>query len=622
MRYLPFTLLLLILLVGCNTQEATERERTNAVFLDSLNGNISPLQWWETAVTLKIEVTTEKPIKMWLLSSEENAVLYDYKEIQANGTVVMTAPQGQGNNVFLVYKYNNIYSTEEIYLSGKPEETITINTKKKQNRASSRRAASEELSGNSIMGENNPQSRAQYYEFEMGQLFEFLSMMNISKNNTNAKDLGLNCNYELESNGPFSITWVNGHESSQLSRILGYYYHSPGTYEDLQYVDISETHRWDYIDGLAKVQYKIAKDDVVDGHTFKANTWYDANFDLTDKYGSTPTTVARRGDNCYNMQEVFNRYKTAITGLRGISFDIDVPEGMHIGFYLRSDTEPYPMQWQRLKQKGIKPYTNYQYNFMGTCFSAEALNVDGLHRSFIMDDEEVVWMGMEDIVEGGDYDCNDVIFGVVTKLNINYMPDIITPTFFTVGEYNLFPWTLAFEDVNRGADFDFNDAVIKLVPDYENEQCCVTVMAAGSTARMILHYDGPDGDKELGEIHELLGSRRLEPINTKTSIISTPFVEVDCVPWPRNYTMTNDARRFYIEIQRGTCADCTDVISLPSEPGQLPEALLVAGEWRWPTESTQIFKSYNNFPNWAKDGTRTRFWEWYAVPSTETYVSY
>ena len=362
----------------------------------------------------------------------------------------------------------------------------------------------------------------------------------------------------------------------------------------------------------------------MDGHVFKANTWYDANFDLRDKYGSTYSeNMARIGDNAYNMQEVFNRYQSYISGLRGISFDIDVPEGMHIGFYLRSDTESYPQQWMRLMQKGIQPYTKYQYNFMGCCFSAEALNVDGTHRSFVMDDEEVIWMGMEDKVEGGDLDCNDVIFGVVTKLDINYMPGIITPSFTTAQNYDPFPWTMAFEDVNRDADFDFNDAVIKLVPDYEKEQCCVTVMAAGSTERMYLHYDGPDGDQVLGEIHELLGARNsLDKINTSSTIVSVPPVEIDCVPWPQGYTMDNDAQRFYIEVKRGTCDDCTDIIALPQEPGMMPEALLVAGSWQWPKENIQIYSAYSEFSKWAKDVNRTRFWEWYQSPRTDTYVTY
>lgn len=624
MKHLLFIISLCFLIIGCSQEEASEYERTNAAFIDSIGGQISPQQWWRTAVTIKINVETDNLVQLWLLSSDDGSTLYDYSEISSSGIITMTAPQGQGNNLYLSYKCNKIVSSIDITLTGKTEEVVSIDTRKKTKAPRRLSPPAESLVGNSIIGEKDSRLRAQYYEFEMGQLYDFFSMMNLSRNNEDAKLLGLECNYELISNGPFTITWVNGYEAEQRSHILGYYYHSPETYADIQYVDLSETHKWDYIDGLAKVQYKISKEDDVDGHKFFANTWYDANFDLNDGYGSTySANLDRLGDNAYNMQKVFNRYQSYISGLRGISFDIDVPVGMQIGFYLRSDEEPYPTQWQRIQRLGVRPNTKYQYNFMGTNFSAEALNVDGTHRSFVMDDDEVIWMGMEDVIEGGDHDCNDVIFGVVTKLDINYMPDIIIPNFSSGLTYNPFPWTLAFEDVNRKADFDFNDAVIKLMPDFENELCCVKVMAAGSDARMYLHYDGPDGDQNLGEIHELLGqTNNLTAINTTSSIVSTPFVDVDCVPWPKGYTMFNDAQRFYIEVKRGTCDDCTDIISLPSEPGEMPEALLVAGEWRWPKEGTDIQRSYPNFAKWTKDATRTRFWDWYQSPTNDNYVSY
>lgn len=624
MKYLTFPLILsLLLLSGCSKEEASEYERTSASFVDDIGGDISSQQWWRTAVSIKINVTTNNPVKLWLFSNEEEAILYDYKVVKMNGSVVMTAPQGQGD-FKLTYLCNDITTTMDISLSGRLEEVINIDTRKKNKTPRRVVAPPESLSGESLIGIQDSRLRAQYYEFEMGQLYDFLSMMNLSSSNTDAKKLGLNCNYELISNGPFTITWVNGYEADQKSHILGYYFHSPETYDDIQYVDLSETHKWDYIDGLAKVQYKLSKNDVVDGHTFATDTWYDANFDLRDRYGSTfSENMDRIGDDAYNMQVVFNRYQGFISSLRGISFDVDVPVGMHIGFYLRSDEEPYPQQWQHIKDLGVSPYTNRSYNFMGTCFSAEDLNSDGTHRSFVIDEGEVIWMGMEDIVEGGDLDCNDLIFGVVTKVDINYMPDITTPNFISINSYRPFPWTLAFEDVNRGADFDFNDAVIKLVPDFEKEICCVTVMAAGSTERMYLHYDGPEGDMILGEVHELLGSRNsIDIINTKSTIIGVSPVEVDCVPWPQGYTMANDAQRFYIEVKRGTCADCSDIIALPSEPGLMPEAVLVAGEWQWPKEGVKISTSYSDFPRWAKDVTRTRCWEWYKTPKTDTFVSY
>ena len=623
MKYLPLSLVIgIILLCSCSSEETTEKERTNTEFLDSLGSEISSIQWWRTAVSLKINVTTDAPVQIRLLASQTYSwVLYDYKEVNSTGSVVMTAPQGQGDKFYLICNYKDKLESHIITLSGKSEENINLVFTARRSSTRGENTPPASLCGNSIIGD------AKYYQFSNNQLSDFYAMMDLSVNNVDAKNvLGLNCNYELESNGPFYITWVNGFEAEQRSRILGYYYHSPTSYEDIIYVDLSETHKWDYIDGLAKVQYQISKEDRVDGHVFKPNTWYDANFDMNDTYGSTrANNMDRIGDNAYNSQQVYMRYRGFVSALRGISFKVDVPDGKRIGFYLRSDEEPYPDQWRLLQSNGVRPYVPTEDEFMGTCFCAEFMNVigngRGLHRSFVKGYDEVIWMGMEDIVDGGDHDCNDVIFGVVADLDI-YMPTIVDPSLLPSGQdANLFPWTLAFEDVYRNPDFDFNDAVVKLIPDYENEQCCVSIMAAGSTSRMYLHYDGPDGDVNFGEIHELM-NRKLECVNTKSSLLGTPFVELDCVPWPKDYTMANDAKRFYIEIQRGTCSDCTDVITLPDAPGLMPEAILVAGEWKWPMEGVHINSSYSEFPNWAKDVTKTRCWEWYKSPKEDTSVSY
>jgi len=633
-----FVIFVLLLQFGCSSEEATELERVNAEFIDSLGGNISSQQWWRTTVKLKINVTTDKPVMLMLLSqSNGKIILYDCKELESSRTVTMTAPQGQGYTFSLSYLYNNKLTTQELTLRGTSEEIINLNLVSNKNAITRASPPPASLCGNSI---NN---NANYYQFTNPQLNNYYSIMSLDEEKLDAKAVEGNiCNYELESKGPFYITWVTGNEADQKSRILGYYYHSPYTYDDIKYVDLSETHKWDYIDGLAKVQYQISRDDYVSGFQIKANTWYDGNFDMHDVYGATSCNNNDRiGDNAFAMQAVYDRYKTDISALRGISFKIDVPEGTRIGFYLRSDEEKYPNQWAQIVSKGIKPYVSNQDDFKGTNFCVEFMNIEGngrgTHRSFIKDYKEVYWMGMEDLIEGGDHDCNDVIFGVVSDLKV-WMPEIVDPTLKekpedpkpddpkpddpSIEDTDPFPWTIAYEDVNRNADFDFNDAVIKLMPDYENELCCVTVMAAGSNARMYLHYNGPDGDVNMGEIHELMGGKSNSYINTQRALASTPFVQVDCVPWPKDYTMANDAKRFYIEILRGTCTDCTDVITLAQEPGQMPEAVLVAGEWQWPKEGVHIFDAYEEFARWAQDETRTRFWEWYKSPEIDTHVSY
>lgn len=627
MRYLYSLFILSVLLMtACSTEEASEHERTSAKFYNDLGGNLSATQWWRTTVNLKVNVTTDAPVKLILVSSEGDKIMvYDYKELTSSGVVVMTAPQGQGNTLFLRYIYKNTQRTQRVNLTGLQEEKIylnTITTTASQTRVANPPAS---LSGRSIHGDAN------YYQFSSNQLGSFFTLMAANVERVDAKTIqGQICNYELESNGPFYITWVTGNEAEQRSHILGYYVHSPTTYDDIMYVDLSETHKWDYIDGLAKVQYQIYKDDHVDGHTIYANKWYDANFDMSDVYGATTCyNMDRVGDDAYCMHAVYNRYGTNMSALRGISFKIDAKEGMRIGFYLRSDQEPWPEQWTHLRENGIRPYVMDRDQFMGTNFCAEFMNIRGKgggnHRSFIKDNGEIYWMGMEDILDGGDHDCNDLIFGVTSDLKV-YMPTIVDPALMPpdvpVSDYDSFPWTIAYEDVYRNPDFDFNDAVIKLEPDYENELCCVTVQAAGSDARMYLHFDGPDGDVNMGEIHELLGSKKYTYINTQRALANNPFVEIDCVPWPKGYTMANDAKRFYIEVQRGSCNDCSDVITLAHDPGVMPEAVLIAGEWQWPMEGIHIYDAYLDFTKWAQDETRTRFWEWYKTPEIDTYVSY
>lgn len=633
--YLSIAGLFMLLLSGCNSEEASHIDRVSSSFSDSLGVDISSSQWWKTTVRLRIKLTTDRPVKLVLLSSETSVKwLYDYKEVESSGVVTMTAPQGQGNTLTLGYLCSGKYKTMDVTLSGASEENITINTttSSRSMQASARRryAPPASLCGSSIAG------NAKYYEFTYDQLQDYYEMMQFSSSNRDAKEQGLNCNYELQSNGPFYITWVNGYEAEQSSHILGYYYHSASTWEDITYVDLSETHKWDYIDGLSKVQYQVSRDDLWGGYYFKAYTWYDANFEIFDYPGSTQhKNPDRNNDNAFNSQAVYGHFGRDVCALRGISFLVNVPEGMRIGFYLRSDEEPLPQQWLLLNNQGIPPHFD-RSNFKGTCFCVEKMNVvgngRGLHRSFIEECDSVIWMGMEDLVEGGDHDCNDVIFGVVQHPAImSPLPTIIDPDKLDVEEKIEdilsgtvpFPWTIAYEDVNRITDFDFNDAVIKVVPDYANEECCVWVMAAGSTSRMYLHFDGPDGDENLGEIHELLGSKKTDTcINTERMVANTGFVQIDCVPWPKEYTIGQDAKRFYIEIQRGTCEDCTDIITLADDPGRLPEALLVAGEWQWPLEGKHINSVYEDFSKWAHDPTRTRYWEWYTTPEYSSSVVY
>lgn len=637
-----FSLVFLFLSSCSQNESVTEYDIVKSTFFDNMNGGISDMQFWKTSVILNVDVQTKSPVKLWLLSNTSGGgTLYDFAETSASGSVCLTAPQGVGNTLYIVTECEKEIRSTAVVLSGRGDETISLDMEKvnaakggsvllqesdiemlsrKQVRRNASTASS--LYGQSILG------NAQYYEFSQQQMQDYYLMMNLMvKESVTAKENGLNVDYELESKGPFDITWIAGNCSSNTPHVLGYYYHTAGTYADIKYVDICETEIYDYIDGLAKVQYKI-NDEAASEYDVIPDFWYDANFDMYDRWEQIPNLKVRADDDCWNAMAVYERYKKNMTSLRGISFTIDVPKGMRVGFYDRAENDLCPEQYDRLVKKGVVPYTTRE-KFKGTSYSAEGMNIvyeNGNYRSFIKPMEHVMWMGMENRVRGADLDCNDVIFGVTAEMDI-YKPTVEEPDLKPEAEFDdKMPWTLAFEDAIRQGDFDFNDAVIKIAPDYEKQECNVKVLAAGSTYRMYLHYDGPDGDVNLGEIHGLLNKKAndgdLTRINTTSSMATVQFADIGNVSWPSGYTIANDAKRFYIEVQRGSCKDCGDILSLPESPGEMPEAILVAGEWKWPKEGISIFSVYNNFSNWAKDVTNVSYWGWYNSPKNDSYVSY
>ena len=624
-----------IALTNCSSESYSEYERTQASFIASLGGDVSTLQWWKTAVELKVYVTTDAPVKLWALSAPTEGTLYDYAVLENSGEAILTVPQTGNRKIYMVAEYHKKLYTSSVLISGKLTEEISLSFTSEDSdmqiapalmtpKSSAARAADRSsLYGTSVAG------NATYFQLGTDHMTDCNYMINKMKveGRKVSEVMGLNCNYEFESNGPFEITMIAGNCLSTTSHILGYYYHSPGTYEDIEYVDITETELYDYIDNLAKVQYQV---DTIAAARYGLETehWYDANFDMYDLYDRAPSTVARRDDDAYNMMAVLNRYSGgengSVTTVRGATFTIDVPQGMRIGFYDRWEMQPAPEQYDRLIKQGVRPYTSRE-NFKGTSFSAEgmnSINPEGNFRSFVEERPYSIWMGMENDCRGNDLDCNDLIFCVTAKLDI-YKPDIVDPDLSEMVNYaDRLSWTLAFEDVARKADFDFNDAVIRFQPDYEQQTCRVWVLAAGCTSRMFLHYEGPDGDVNLGEIHNLLEGATDKTINTDNSFAGVDFVEIANVAWPMDYTVNTDAHRFFIEVQRGECTDCSDFITLNDLPGLMPQALLVAGDWHWPRENTHIFDAYSVFPLWAKDCTKLNYWSWYNASQYGKVVDY
>lgn len=579
---------------ACDDEEyQTEYTRTKAAFLEAIDGKISALQWWRTVVTLHVNVKTTNSTTIsafWI--GTEGITLCDQRKTNGSEVVSLMVPQGIGNQVLIQANDGRRMISQYYPLTGALTQEITLDMGQGHVEQQTELKAGASLYGTDI------QPNVGYTNVDR---LGIETVMAYTQEGMDPTEKGLNVNYELISNGPFYITMYYGYTGAYSPRVLGYYRHSEGTYKDLELVDLVDTHLYDYIDGQAKLQYQL------DGK----EKWYDANFDYRDGFEPPYTSVlARLNDDAYNIDHVIRRYGDRVSLARGLTYKIDVEPGERVGFYLRMTAKENAAQREAIVNMGI-PSSVLPAAFCETNWSAKALNVEGKHRSVLIQDHGYTIMGMEDWGTTGDFDCNDVLFGLYADIE-SEMPTIITPEIDDVtSNSEKLVWTVAYEDVYREADYDFNDAVIQLIPDYEKEECSVKIMAAGSTARMYLHYNGPDGDQNLGEIHELLGEQTLKKINTESTLPLTPFVPLESVKWLKDYTLAEDARRFYIEVKRGDCEDCSDLITLPYEPGEVPQALLVAGEWKWPKELMPIYSAYTDFPEWAKDVTDITYWDWY-----------
>ena len=610
---ISFVISLSALLCACSSSDITAYDNLQTAFKNGVGGDIDPLQLWKAAVKLKVKGTGSQLTQVSAYSSlTDDITLYDRQNVEGSNEAELTVPQGLGNSVYLICKNEKGLKNLTVKLTGAAEQEVVadMNFDEETTAASPKRTAHFTPKDDDSSSDTEPDRSSLYGKdivpnvgYTDLNVKKIIQTRNIFQEGVKLSDAGDDTNYELISRGPFNVSFFYGFTGCHDSSILGYYYHKPGTYEDIKFVDLTEVMLYDYIDGKAKIQYQL------DG----GSQWYDANFDYRDGYYPPYTTITERlGDNVYNIDAIISKYNSHITGMRGLTYTIDVPEGYRIGFYLKRAAIPNNTQRERLLKFGL-PEEALDEDFYETNFSAKLLNVDGRMRSFYYSKDGVTYMGLEDDGTTGDFDCNDVVFGVDKTIG-HELPTIVPPDIDNLIEAErTLPWTLAYEDIARGADFDFNDAVIRVTPNFQTHQATVTLMAAGTEDKMHLHYDGPEGDTDLGEIHELLG--RSSFINTVHSAVVVTPKDVATVAWPNGYTMYNDARRFYLTVQRGNCTDCEDVITFNEEPGQLPQAICVPDHWKWPMEGLSIYDVYTDFAQWARDFTRTSVWDWHTKPA-------
>ena len=631
-------------------------------FMTMLGGNIDKSQTWVTGTVVEASVTTSGPATVSAYTlGKESRVLYGRKQVNGSGTFRFAIPQNLDTEIAFEADYGDAEKVwRKMDLSLALEQKVTLNLGRSAAVRSAMAPSNSVVSPPaSLCGSSNSSTDGGYAGHHFGYTtFPGWSWDNLAKAVPEAKNPSANgqiTNYELISTGPFYLSLLYGYTGTYQSTVLGYYYYKEeGKYNDLVMVDLCDVLLHDYIDGYAKVQYQLNGEAI----------WHDSNFDYRDGFTAPFTTQTQRlNDDSYNSLLVNQKYGgvNGLQGIRGLTFQINVPVGYRLGFYLKTRSA-IQSQIDNLRKLGVDE--KYLKSGKGLCFSGAALNAKTKYafRSVIQKYDGYTFMGLDDTPAGGDYDCNDVTFGL-TAGNGGSLPGVLLPGVkdldnnkyynndgtiteqpkdsyvqnviegrdpFDFGNqqpapdpgtggtqpapipptvFDLPAWTIAYEDMGTVGDFDFNDVVIKVVPNTAGK-ATVYLCATGGTNDAELHYDGPSGDVNFGKVHAKMPSMT----NTRDGI-TKPFVKLGEVDWPESYTMPTHANRFYI-ISSG------QKICVTLQPGAVPKAICVAGDWQWPKENVNLVKAYGTLTKWATNINNAEARDWYNHPDRSNIISF
>lgn len=603
--------------------------------------NVDPKQTWMTAETVQLDISIddEADITAQTIMNEDVTIL-GQKHFKGSGVMFLDVPQGIGNSFGLVYDDGvSPKQYRQINLVGNNAKIIDVNfqsgstTKSAASapqRANTRAATASSLYGNSIIADCG---YLNFGPWGWGDVKTALVEAQNSKDNLSTlidyeiQTKGLVEGGELVANDDIMLSFLYGHTGQTGARTLGYYYHSVGTYSNIVFRDIAEVLRLDYYNGKAKVQYQLDDEP----------TWYDANFDYMDdpaKPTQSPANSVRKGDDAWNTLNVHNHYGDRVTAIRGLTFKLSIPKGMEYGFYLRTDDALSAAQKTKLTNLGVTESNlpNFSANY-----SCAAMNTGSNNfRSAIAIYDNFTFMGMDDNLNGGDYDCNDVTFALSNTKGERYIPEFTESTKNSswnkevieehpeyinppiLEETNLQSWTLAFENAGLDNDYDFNDVVLKVTPDSKTGKAEVKLLATGAQRKTEVYFNGI----LLGEVHDMFGVDTNTLVNTASNTATREAVTLNSIEWPDNTTMEAQRMNFSLKVYNddGTLDrefTMTDLLNNRKSP----QALCVAGDWKWPKERVNVHTAYPLIGLWGVNFNNSEYSNWYAYPKEDSVVT-
>ena len=603
--------------------------------------SVDPKQTWMTSETVQLDISIddEADITAQTIMNEKVTVL-GQTHLKGSGVMFLDIPQGIGSSFGLVYDDGvNAKQYRQINLVGNNAKVIDVNFQSASNtrsaapaaqRASTRAATASSLNGSSYIEDCG---YLNFGPWGWGDVKTALVESKNSKDNMSTlidyeiKSKGLMEGGELLANDTILLSFLYGYTGQTNARTLGYYYHSVGSYSDIVFKDIAEVLQLDYYNGKAKVQYQL--DD--------KPTWYDANFDYKDdpaKPSQIPANKDRQNDDAYNTLNVHDYYGNRLTAIRGLTFKLSIPKGKEYGFYLRTDDALSTTQKAKLTNLGVTESNLPKYS---ANYSCAAMNTGtSTFRSAIAIYDNFTFMGMDDNLNGGDYDCNDVTFALSNSKGGKYIPeftestkqsewnkDVIEehPEYINppiLEETNLQSWTLAFENAGLDNDYDFNDVVLKVTPDTKNGTAEVKLLATGAQRKTEVYFNRT----LLGEVHELFGVSTDTFVNTTSNTATTKAVTLPSINWPQNTTMEAQRMNFSLKVYNddGTVDREFSMADLLNDM-QSPQALCVAGNWKWPKERINVYVAYPLIGKWGVNFNNQEYSNWYSQPKADAVVT-
>ncbi|MDD6123496.1 MAG: DUF4842 domain-containing protein [Bacteroidales bacterium] len=621
-----------------------------------------------TSVNVQLDITVERPCEITAQTIlKDKTTILGQKDFEGSGVMFVDVPQSDIASFGLVYDDGiGPKQYRRIDLTGENDQVVRVSFTSEAPLAAaplmmapgikSQPVAS--LCGNSVLPDCG------YLNFGPWA-WEDISLALTEGDNPKKKHVSL-IDYEIMARGQVSplgtfeaqetvyLSMLYGYTGTKDSRVLGYYVHSKDDFSDIEFYDITETLTYDYINGKGKVQYQL------DNNT---STWYDASFYFQDgnglpaKSGNPKTPVWAGGDrdkdDIYNTYLASEAYGGRVSAVRGLTFELDIPKGKVFGFYLRTAKAIDESQKNLLKGLGVPDakLPEYEANYTNARMNLRTDNF----RSALAIYDNFTFMGLDDAVNGGDYDCNDVTFalsnvrgeklqpqfteetlkspwnqGTIEKDPIYSNPpaDPTEPSTGTgtegggssteTGTENLQTWTLAYENGGTDIDFDFNDVVLQVTPNTNTHTATVYLMAAGAKRNTEIYYD----NQNLGEIHQLFGVEEKEMVNTlNTNPDHDPVLLSANLSWPEGTTMSEGRHKFWLRVynEDGTHVDIHSNVYLGPE-NDIPQALCVAGEWHWPLETERVYNVYPVLTEWARNINDKAAWNWYAQPDNNKTV--